>query len=126
MKIAKSSMILVASAVLSLPASAQLLVGLAQHGNAQGTVGAAGASVNQTVGAGVKTDNLGRPIGSAVNATMSAEEQAQAKARADAKAAEKKSRKAARKAKSETKESAQTAAHQANDVKVSGSATSDT
>src|SRR5438552_3927506 len=85
MKIAKSSMILVASAVLSLPASAQLGVGLAQHGNAQGTVGAAGASVNQTVGAGVKTDNLGRPIGSGVNATMSAEEQAQAKARADSK-----------------------------------------
>ena len=38
MKIAKSSTILVMSAALSLPAVAQVNVGLARHGNAQGTV----------------------------------------------------------------------------------------
>ena len=94
MKIAKCSTILVMSAALSLQALAQVNVGLAQHGNAQGTVGAAGVGVGQTLGGSVKTDSLGRPLGSAVDTTMSAEEQAQAKARADAKAAEKKSRKA--------------------------------
>ena len=74
MRMAKYSMILAVSAALSLPAVAQVGLGVGQRGSATGSIGGgpvgSGLGVGQSVGANV--DAAGKPVGSAAGTTMSA------------------------------------------------------